>query len=65
MSAVDLRRWGALWGLFFGGVFLTIPVVGHVVVLGYLATIAITAIENAVVVGGLSALGAAAPLLAV
>ena len=51
--------WGGLWGLFFGGVFLTIPVVGHVVVLGYLATIAITAIENAVVVGGLSALGAA------
>ena len=51
--------WGGLWGLFFGGLFLTIPVVGHVVVLGYLATIAITGIENAVVVGGLSALGAA------
>jgi hypothetical protein len=51
--------WGGLWGLFFGGLFMTIPVVGHVIVLGYLATIAITAIENAVVVGGLSALGAA------
>ena len=51
--------WGGLWGLFFGGLFLTIPVVGHVVVLGYLATIAITAIENAAIVGGLSALGAA------
>jgi len=51
--------WGGLWGLFFGGLFLTIPVVGHVVVLGYLATIAITAIENAAVVGGLSAIGAA------
>jgi len=51
--------WGGLWGLFFGGPFLTIPVVGHVVVLGYLATIAIAGIENAVVVGGLSALGAA------
>lgn len=51
--------WGGLWGMFFGGLFLTIPVVGHVVVLGYLATIAITAIENAVIVGGLSALGAA------
>ena len=51
--------WGGLWGLFFGGLFLTIPVVGHVVVLGYLATIAIAGIENAVVVGGLSALGAA------
>jgi len=46
-------------GLFLGGLFLTVPVVGHVVVLGYLASVAIGAIENAVVVGGLSALGAA------
>ncbi len=51
--------WGGFWGLFFGGVFMTIPVVGHVVVLGYLATILVAALENAVVVGGLSALGAA------
>ncbi len=51
--------WGGLWGLFFGGLFMTIPVVGHIVVLGYLATIAISAIERAVMVGGLSALGAA------
>src|SRR6185437_13976808 len=39
--------------------FLTIPVVGHVVVLGYLAAFAITALENAIIVGGLSAIGAA------
>lgn len=51
--------WGGFWGLFLGGLFMTIPVVGHVIVLGYLATIAIAGIENAVVVGGLSALGAA------
>jgi hypothetical protein len=51
--------WGGLWGMFFGGLFLTIPVVGHVVVLGYLAAIAIYGIENAIVVGGMSALGAA------
>ena len=51
--------WGGLWGLFFGGLFLTVPLVGHVVVLGYLAAIAISGLENAVVVGGLSALGAA------
>jgi hypothetical protein len=51
--------WGGFWGLFFGGLFLTIPVVGHVVVLGYLATVLAAGIENAVVVGGLSALGAA------
>ena len=51
--------WGGFWGLFLGGLFMTVPVVGHVVVLGYLATIAIAGIENAVLVGGLSALGAA------
>ena len=51
--------WGGFWGLFLGGLFMTIPVVGHVVVLGYLATIVIAGIENAVLVGGLSALGAA------
>ena len=51
--------WGGFWGLFLGGLFMAIPVVGHVVVLGYLASIAVAGIENAVVVGGLSALGAA------
>ena len=51
--------WGGLWGLFFGGLFLTIPIVGHVVVLGYLAAAALSAVEGAVVMGGLSALGAA------
>lgn len=51
--------WGGFWGLFFGGLFITIPVVGHVVVLGYLAAVAISALENAALVGGLSALGAA------
>ena len=34
-------------------------IVGHVVVLGYLAAVAISGIENAIMVGGLSALGAA------
>jgi heat induced stress protein YflT len=51
--------WGGLWGLFFGGLFMAIPVVGHVIVLGYLAAMAVSAVESAVVVGGLSALGAA------
>ena len=51
--------WGGFWGLFLGGLFMTIPFVGHVVVLGYLATILIAGVENAAVVGGLSALGAA------
>ena len=51
--------WGGLWGLFFGGLFLTIPIVGHVIFLGYIAAAALSAAEGAVVVGGLSALGAA------
>jgi hypothetical protein len=51
--------WGGFWGLFLGGLFLAIPVVGHVVILGYPATIVASGIENAVLVGGLSALGAA------
>jgi hypothetical protein len=36
-----------------------VPVVGQVVVLGYLATMAIGALETAAVVGGLSAISAA------
>jgi hypothetical protein len=51
--------WGGLWGLFVGGLFVSVPVVGQVVVLGYLATMAIGALETAAVVGGLSALSAA------
>ena len=51
--------WGGLWGLFFGGLFLSIPVIGHVVVLGYLASMVISGVETAVVVGGMSAIGAA------
>jgi hypothetical protein len=51
--------WGGFWGLFFGGIFMTIPVVGHVIILGYLAATMVSAVEGAVLVGGLSALGAA------
>ena len=51
--------WGGLWGLFFGGVFMMVPVVGQVMVLGYLAVAVASALEGAVVVGGLSAIGAA------
>lgn len=51
--------WGGIWGLFLGGLFMTIPVIGHLVVLGYVAAAAFSAVEGAVVVGGLSAVGAA------
>ncbi|MGD0562864.1 MAG: general stress protein [Roseiarcus sp.] len=51
--------WGGFWGLFFGALFLASPVTGPVVVLGFLATIIISGIENAVLVGGAAALAAA------
>ena len=51
--------WGGLWGLFFGGLFLTVPILGHVVVLGYLAATLVSGIESAALVGGMSAIGAA------
>lgn len=51
--------WGGFWGLFFGGLFIATPVSGPVFVVGFLTAMAVSAIENAVVVGGLSALGAA------
>jgi hypothetical protein len=51
--------WGGLWGVFFGGLFLTIPIVGHVVILGYLAGIIFSGVETAVLTGGLTAIGAA------
>src|SRR5271155_312686 len=51
--------WGGFWGLFLGGLFLFIPGVGHVVVLGYLLSLVAVGLEDAVLVGGLSALAAA------
>ncbi len=51
--------WGGLWGLFFGGILMTVPMVGSVMVLGHLAAMVFVAVEGAVVIGGLSALGAA------
>ena len=51
--------WGGIWSLFFGGIFLTIPMVGPVMVLGHLAAMVLAAVEGAILVGGLSALGAA------
>jgi len=50
--------WGDLWGLFGGGVALTMPSVGQIMVLGYLATTVVSAVEGAILLGGLSALGA-------
>lgn len=51
--------WGGVWGLFFGGVMLTIPIVGQVIVLGTLSAMLISAVEGALIVGGFSGLAAA------
>ncbi len=51
--------WGGLWRSHHGGVFLTLPIIGQVVIIGYLAQAVVLAIENALVIGGFSALGAA------
>ena len=49
--------WGGLWALFLGGMFVTVPFVGNVVVLGYFATMLIAAIGKAAVGGELNVLG--------
>ena len=51
--------WGSLWGLFVGGLFMTLPIMGPIVVLGHLGAMVLGAAEGAVLGGGLSALGAA------
>jgi hypothetical protein len=51
--------WGSLWGLFMGGLYATVPMVGGVVLLGHLAAAGIAAIEGAFVFGGGGALVAA------
>jgi hypothetical protein len=51
--------WAGLWGLFAGGVALTMPAVGQIMVLGYLAAMVVSAAEGAIMVGRLSVLGAA------
>lgn len=50
--------WGGLWGFVFGAAFFWVPGIGPLVVGGPLVSWIIGALEGAVVVGGLSALGA-------
>jgi len=50
--------WGGLWGMLFGAAVLFIPGIGPVVAAGSVITWIVAALEGAVVVGGLSALGA-------
>ena len=50
--------WGWIWGLLFGSAFFMIPGLGPLLVAGPLVAWIVGALEGAVVVGGLSALGA-------
>jgi uncharacterized membrane protein len=50
--------WGGFWGLLFGSAFFWVPGIGPLLVAGPLAAAIIGALENAALVGGLSALGA-------
>ena len=51
--------WGGLWGLFFGGIMMTVPMIGPVMVLGHLSAVVFATFEGAAVAGGLGVLGAA------
>jgi hypothetical protein len=51
--------WGSLWGLLFGAAFFWLPGIGPVAAAGPIIHLLVGALEGAVVVGGISALGAA------
>ncbi len=49
--------WGGFWGLLFGSAFFWVPGVGQILVAGPLVAWIVGALEGAVIVGGLSAIG--------
>ncbi len=50
--------WGGFWGLLFGSAFFVIPGLGPILAAGPVVAWIVGAVEGAVVVGGLGALGA-------
>jgi hypothetical protein len=50
--------WGGFWGLLFGAAFFWVPAMGPLLVGGPLVAVILAGLEDAVVVGGLSAVGA-------
>ena len=50
--------WGGFWGLLFGSAFFVVPGLGPLLVAGPLVLWIVSALESAVVTGGLTALGA-------
>ncbi|HLH42275.1 MAG TPA: general stress protein [Bryobacteraceae bacterium] len=51
--------WGGIWGVLMGAAFFIIPGIGPVLFAGPLVAAIVAALEGAVIVGGLSAIGAA------
>jgi hypothetical protein len=51
--------WGGLWGMLFGSAFFFVPGLGPLLVAGPLVTWIVGVLEGAVMMGGVSALGAA------
>ena len=50
--------WGGFWGLLFGAGLFSVPGIGSILVAGPLVAWIVAALEEAVVVGGVSAIGA-------
>ena len=50
--------WGGFWGLLFGAAFFSIPGLGPILAAGPVVAWIVAGLEGAVVVGGVSALGA-------
>ncbi|MBV8073353.1 MAG: DUF1269 domain-containing protein [Acidobacteriaceae bacterium] len=50
--------WGGAWGLLFGAAFFWVPGIGQVLIAGPLIGWIIGGLEGAIVIGGLSAIGA-------
>ena len=50
--------WGGIWGLLFGAAFFAIPGLGPILAAGPVVAWIVGALEGAVVIGGLDALGA-------
>jgi len=51
--------WGGLWGVLFGSAFFLVPGLGPIVVAGPLVSTIVGGLQGAVMIGGVSALGAA------
>ena len=50
--------WGGVWGILFGSAFFAVPGLGPLLVAGPLVALIVSTLEGAVVVGGLSVIGA-------